>query len=90
MHDGIEGPRRERPLQRSGIPDPALDEGHLGGDRHAVAAAQIVEHHDLGARRHELVHHHAADVPGAAGDEDPPRHSWRSKWKSLRSASTRR
>src|SRR5439155_19122897 len=74
--------------QRRPVPYATFDEGHLAGDRRAVTATQVVEHDDLGAGLDQLLDYDTSDVPCAAGDEDAPRHSPRSRWKSLRSAST--
>ena len=48
----------------------ALDERHALGDRPVEAGGQVVEHDDALARRDQRVDHVAADVAGAAGDQN--------------------
>src|SRR5262249_28684104 len=62
----------------AGLP---LHQGHVGGNRPGKAGRQVVDDHDPLALIDELVDHVAADVAGAAGDENA--HSRiRSRWPS--------
>ena len=58
-----------RPTSASS-PHIALDEPRLGRDRPVEAGRQIVEHDDVLAGIDELPDHVAADIAGAAGDQD--------------------
>ena len=48
----------------------ADDQRHALGDRPVEAGREIVEHDDALARRDQRIDHVAADVAGAAGDQD--------------------
>ena len=48
----------------------AEDQRHALGDRPVEAGREVVEHDDLLARRDQRIDHVAADVAGAAGDQD--------------------
>ena len=70
MNDGIDavlGDDRARKFAVAGI---ALIERHAVGDRPAKAGRQIVEHDHVGAGVQQFVNHVAADIAGAAGDQN--------------------
>ena len=69
VHDRIDLVLRQQPRHQRMIADIADDE-FAGGDRLPEALAEIVEDDDLLAGLAQLPHHVAADVAGAAGDQD--------------------
>src|SRR5699024_6166074 len=69
VQDGVEGPVRGE--HTGGVrADLPVHELGAGGDRLTVTGGQIVEHHDLVAEVEQPGGDHAADIAGAAGDQD--------------------
>ena len=60
----------KQPRDRINIAQIAFDKGRIGMDGLAMALVQVVEHHHLVAGLEQLGGGDAADVAGAAGDED--------------------
>jgi hypothetical protein len=82
-HDGVRGEVHDRvdvvlredarhEVAITGVADDELAVRH----RLAKAGGQVVERHDALAGRAELAHDVAADVAGAAGDENSVCHAW--------------
>ena len=69
MHHGIDATVAKRGLKSLAIRQLALDQGD-GGDRPAMAAAEIVVDADFMAETGEQLHSVRADVAGATGDEN--------------------
>jgi hypothetical protein len=70
MNDGVDGFIAQKPADKLLIAAFADDERHVRGDRPVVAGGQIVEHDHALAGLEKLEHHMAADIAGAAGDQD--------------------
>ena len=72
-----QGPSASTASTRGGIGEIGLDQPHAGGDRGAMALAQIVEHRHVVAAFGQGEDEMAADIAGAAGDEEPLGHGRR-------------
>ena len=70
MHDGVDRVLAEHALDQRAIADVADDELARRAYRFAKSGAEIVEHDDRLAALAQLQRDVAADVAGAAGDED--------------------
>ena len=70
MHDRLDALFGEDAADQRAIGDIAFVERHVVGHRLARAVRQIVNHRDAPPRVLQRKHRVAADVSGAAGDED--------------------
>ena len=70
MHDRSRALLGEDPREQPGILDVAFVERHALGHRETEAGDQVVDHRDRPAGIEQRQHRVAADITGAAGDED--------------------
>ena len=69
VHDGIDLVLSQHAVHQLAVADVADDQRRIA-HRLAKAGVEIVEHHHALAARLQLQQHMAADVAGAAGDQD--------------------
>ncbi len=76
MDDGVDAMASTAAGDQRLVADVALDETRPVRHRPAEPGRQIVEHHDLLAGVEQLEHHVAADIAGAAGDQNAHEQSY--------------
>jgi hypothetical protein len=70
MDNGVDPMRGDERAHARLVPSIAYDERRARRHRPVEAGGQIIEHHGLLSGLEEGVNHVAADVAGAAGDQD--------------------